>query len=69
MKMIVDKDPIYPVGNISPFSVQQTEKIDLLSLILSKNLWWGDFYLNFSGNNHLVFVFSATRFLRHTFLF
>ena len=67
--MIVDKYPIYPVGNICPISVQQTEKINLLSLILGKNLLWGDFYLNFSGNNHLVFVISATRFLRHTFLF
>ena len=62
------KDPIYRVGKMSPFSVQQMEKINLLSLMLGKNLWCEDFYLNFSGNNHLVFVFSARKFWRLTFL-
>ena len=45
------------------------EKTDLLSFILGKHLWCEDFYLNFSGKNHLVFVFSTRKFWRLTFLF
>ena len=65
----LDKNPFYRVGKISPFSAQQMEKIDLLSLMLGKNLRYEDFYLNFFGNNHLVFIFSAKKFLRLAFLF
>ena len=55
----LDENPIYCVRKRSPFSIQQMEKIVLLSLMFSKNLWCQDFYLNFFKNNHSVFIFKT----------
>ena len=60
----LDENTIYRVEKMSPFSVQQMEKIVLLSLMPGKNLRCENFYLNFFGNHHLVFVFSAWKFLK-----